>query len=158
MLMLGSAFICAAFMPTPALPTPTPTPPLMATPTPPLTPELPERVGDLGRRASISCEFGTTHFPPASEIRCRVASSHESLFHGCTTSPSAVRACSPTLAPSLAVSTVTHPRRRDERARPKSSRRRVPRQKFSIRVYISGGLRIGSAVSPSQMMTSVSAY
>ena len=58
-------------------------------------------------------------------------------------------------ASSPSASTLTQPRRR-ERARAKSSRRRRPRQKFSMRVYISGGLRVGSVGSPSQRITSVS--
>jgi hypothetical protein len=60
-----------------------------------------------------------------------------------------------TCASSPSASTVTQPRRR-ERARANSSRRRRPRQKFSTRVYISGGLRVGSVGSPSQRITSVS--
>lgn len=60
-----------------------------------------------------------------------------------------------TCASSPSASTLTQPRRR-ERARAKSSRRRRPRQKFSTRVYISGGLRVGSVGSPSQRITSVS--
>jgi hypothetical protein len=50
---------------------------------------------------------------------------------------------------------VTHPLLKDV-ILPKISRRRIPRQKFSMSVYISGGLRVGSDGSPSQMITSVS--
>lgn len=40
--------------------------------------------------------------------------------------------------------------------RPKSSSRRRPRQKFSMRVYISFGLRVGSEGSEGAIRTSVS--
>ncbi|KIM65532.1 hypothetical protein SCLCIDRAFT_474118 [Scleroderma citrinum Foug A] len=139
------------------------TPPLTPTPTPPLTPPPPAvspvRLGDLGRSVSISDVLGRTHLPFPIEDSCLTASSQLSLSHRRTFSGrhearSCTSSCTRSSSPSA--STVTQPRLNDDRARPKISSRRVPRQKFSMRVYISGGLRVGSSGSPSHMMTSVS--
>ena len=137
---------------------PTATPPLIAEPPPP---EIlwPCRTGDLGRRASISDVIGTT----ALELdnSCLIFPSQISCCHFTAWPPSSPSTW--TEPPSERdswqsiphVITVIQPRRSDE-GRPNISSRRIPRQKFSIKVYISGGFRVGSAESPSQMITSVS--
>src|SRR5258706_3130523 len=125
-------------------------------------------MGDLGRSPSISPLVGTTAFPEPLAFACaRISPSHNSRSH----------ATPPTRASSIgglsSVPRVTHPLRRED-ARPNISRRRVPRQKFSISECISGGFRRGSraagelrlevrcggrdvpAGSPSQIITSVS--
>jgi hypothetical protein len=94
------------------------------------------------RSTESSCP--STFVPPSS---CSRESWGESLVHRAWTAG--------TCASSPSARALTQPRRR-ERARAKSSRRRRPRQKFSMRVYISGGLRVGSVGSPSQRITSVS--
>ena len=96
------------------------------------------------RSTESSCP--STFVPPSScsgESCCASLARSDWTVGTCASSPSA--------------STVTQPRRRD-RARANSSRRRRPRQKFSTRVYISGGLRVGSVGSPSQRITSVSGF
>ena len=118
----------------------------------------PPRTGDFGRRASISELCGTTGFPPCDS--CLTWASQGSRFHfsGGAASPEPVStsiASSSTLSSSPSARTETQPRR-SVLARPNSSSRRIPRQKFSIRVYISGGFNVGSVGSPSQIMTSVS--
>lgn len=119
--------------------------------------ECPGRGGDFGLNASISEVIGTTGLPLEASLMpsCHVCSTQR--FARPPSSPSTCRAPDAGRCSSCpGARTVTHPLRSEE-SFPDTSRRRVPRQKFSIKVYISGGLRVGSSGSPSQMMTSVSA-
>jgi hypothetical protein len=101
----------------------------------------------------LSWSHRSARSTPSSCPRTLLVPSRSCSGDRCT---SAARACTAgTCASSPSANTLTQPLRR-ERARAKSSRRRKPRQKFSTRVYISGGLHVGSAGSPSQRTTSVS--
>ena len=128
--------------------------------------DVPEVIGTTGRPLCSQVRMAASHLSWSHRSARSMESSCPSTFVPPSSCSGESESCwaslarrsawtTGTCASSPSASTLTQPRRR-ERARAKSSRRRRPRQKFSMRVYISGGLRVGSVGSPSQRITSVS--